>query len=245
MGKDTNDKHQGKNDGQNAGNISKAKKRRLGGGNNKNVKISKALSWVLRHSAPELNISMGADGYVALPDLMSHKHPKLRGMTLEGVKKVVDTCDKQRFSMCQRDDVWYIRANQGHSIKTIDAYLLLTQISPEELASSTIIHGTYTGPWTKHIKEEGLSRMNRTHIHFAQGMPKEEGVISGMRKSCDVYIHIDGAKCSRDGIRFWISANKVILTSGVDDAGVLPSHYFSHVISRSGEILADHRTAGI
>ena len=28
--------------------------------------------------------------------------------------------------------------------------------------------------------------MNRTHIHFAAGLPGESGVISGMRRSCKV-----------------------------------------------------------
>lgn len=33
--------------------------------------------------------------------------------------------------------------------------------------------------------------MSRNHIHFAPGMPKEEGVVSGMRGSCDLIIQID------------------------------------------------------
>ena len=36
--------------------------------------------------------------------------------------------------------------------------------------------------------------MNRTHIHFAPGLPKESGVISGMRASAQVYIYIDMEK---------------------------------------------------
>ncbi|CAN0508785.1 unnamed protein product, partial [Ectocarpus sp. 8 AP-2014] len=36
------------------------------------------------------------------------------------------------------------------------------------------------------IREEGLRCMNRTHIHFAAGLPGESGVVSGMRKACKV-----------------------------------------------------------
>jgi 2'-phosphotransferase len=36
--------------------------------------------------------------------------------------------------------------------------------------------------------------MNRNHIHMAHGMPGDDGVISGMRQRCNLYIHIDTAK---------------------------------------------------
>jgi 2'-phosphotransferase len=42
--------------------------------------------------------------------------------------------------------------------------------------------------------------MTRNHIHFAPGLPKEEGVISGMRQSCDVIIEIDLSAAIKDGI---------------------------------------------
>lgn len=54
--------------------------------------------------------------------------------------------------------------------------------------------------------------MSRNHIHFAPGMPKEEGVVSGMRGSCDVIIQIDLKAAMKDGIEFYISSNNVILT---------------------------------
>jgi len=56
--------------------------------------------------------------------------------------------------------------------------------------------------------------MTRNHIHFAPGMPKEEGVVSGMRASCDIIIQIDMALAMEDGIKFYISTNNVILTEG-------------------------------
>jgi 2'-phosphotransferase len=45
-------------------------------------------------------------------------------------------------------------------------------------------------------------------------MPKEEGVVSGMRASCDIIIQIDMALAMEDGIKFYISTNNVILTEG-------------------------------
>lgn len=72
--------------------------------------------------------------------------------------------------------------------------------------------------------------MSRNHIHFAPGLPKENGVISGMRGSCDIYIEIDMFAAIKDGIKFYISSNGVILTEGVD--GVLLPKYFKSVVHR-------------
>lgn len=74
--------------------------------------------------------------------------------------------------------------------------------------------------------------MTRNHIHFAPGLPKEEGVISGMRGSCDIYIEIDLFNAMKDGIDFFISSNNVILTEGID--GVLPPKYFKKVTRKNG-----------
>ena len=122
---------------------------------------------------------------------------------------------------------------------------LLNRVSPEELRNfDCIVHGTYLEPW-KSIQTQGLCKMNRTHIHFAAGMPKDNGVISGMRQSCTVYIFLDGLKCAaameRDDIEFFISANKVILTDGLKNNGVLPLEFVSHVMDSSGNILLDNR----
>ncbi len=77
--------------------------------------------------------------------------------------------------------------------------------------------------------------MARNHIHFAPGMPKEEGVISGMRGTCDIHIEIDMEGAIKDGVKFYISSNNVILTEGID--GVLSPKYFKKVIRKNGELL--------
>lgn|GEM_PF-4081194 len=96
-----------------------------------------------------------------------------------------------------------------------------------------VIHGTFSKFW-KLIKQEGLKRMSRNHIHFAPGMPQEEGVISGMRSTCDIYIQIDMEAAIKDGIKFYISSNNVILTEGVD--GVLSPKYFKRVVQKNGQL---------
>lgn len=91
-----------------------------------------------------------------------------------------------------------------------------------------MIHGTFYSTWNS-IKSNGLSRMNRNHIHFASGLPSDSQVISGMRKSCELYIYINVASVLSAGILIFRSANGVILSPG-NEKGVIESKYFQKVV---------------
>lgn len=72
--------------------------------------------------------------------------------------------------------------------------------------------------------------MARNHVHLAIGLPGD-GVISGMRASCQVVIEINMTKAmhGEHQIPFWISQNKVVLTAGLED-GSIPKAYFRYVL---------------
>lgn len=216
-------------------------------------KLSHSLSWALRHQALAIGLTILPDGYVPVDEILSSTHPKLKGATLEEIRRVVENNDKQRFRLDykQRSDFYgptdanaderilCIRANQGHSIDLINPELLFITLSPDELRNlPCIVHGTYVEPWNS-IQTTGLKKMNRTHIHFASGLPEADGVISGMRKTCTIYIFVDPKKCAEDGIEFFTSDNGVILSAGID--GTLPPKYFSHVTGNDGNVLLDNR----
>lgn len=156
------------------------------------------------------------------------------------IRKIVDTNDKKRFEIEERKHHVFIRATQGHSMNIVKTEDLLTKIDDPE-RYPVVIHGTFSKFWPL-IKEQGLKRMTRNHIHFAPGLPKEEGVISGMRGSCDVIIQIDMAAAIKDGIDFFISTNSVILTEGIE--GVLSPKYFLKVMKKDLSILY-HQTEGV
>jgi 2'-phosphotransferase len=92
-----------------------------------------------------------------------------------------------------------------------------------------VVHGTYLEAYDK-IKETGLNKMGRNHIHMAIGYPGSDGVISGMRGSCEVIIEINLAKAmlGEDKIAFHKSSNNVVLSEGLED-GSIPFKYFRSV----------------
>lgn len=228
------------------------------------VKLSKGLSFILRHGAAKEKVPIRPDGFVLVADLL--KKDKFKAYSLQDIGRVVRENEKKRFSMVkkqvveQKDDKeqlqddgipfeeeiaqstptdWYIRANQGHSLKTIQVDLKplksLQDFPAGEADSShepVAVHGTNLRAWELIQKSGGLSRMNRTHIHMAPGLFGEDHVVSGMRKSADVYVYIDISKALEANIPFWLSSNGVILSEG-NQQGLIPSYLFKSVKHRN------------
>ncbi|RNA25660.1 tRNA 2 -phosphotransferase 1 [Brachionus plicatilis] len=188
------------------------------------------MSFILRHGAETEGIKINSDGFVEVNELLLHK--SMKNVSVEDILKIVENCPKKRFFLKKefdeeslRENI-FIRANQGHSINNVS-------IEMEEIINSndfkTVIHGTYLKCWDK-IKTEGLSKMNRQHIHFSKDLPGSNEVISGMRSNCQLAIYINLEKAIKDGIKFYKSANNVILSPG-NSEGFLQPKYFLKVVN--------------
>ncbi|XP_074096745.1 tRNA 2'-phosphotransferase 1-like [Cotesia typhae] len=186
--------------------------------NVRDVKISKRLSYLLRHGTHTEGLNIAKDGFV----LVSHILSKLDGVGLQDIERIVKNDDKQRYTLIN-DKVWKIKANQGHSITTVDNLSLKPiKINPD----FDIIHGTYCKYWTN-IKYQGLSRVNRNHIHFAKGL----NLNCGLRQSAEVFIYIDFKKATGEGLEFFESENGVILCSG-NHKGIIQPKFFLKVLDK-------------
>uniref|UniRef100_A0A8C6U509 2'-phosphotransferase n=1 Tax=Neogobius melanostomus TaxID=47308 RepID=A0A8C6U509_9GOBI len=193
------------------------------GDEDKDVRLSKSLSYVLRHGANQMGFQMSADGFIFLEDLLAN--PQFCSYSVDDVKRVVETNDKQRFKLQPHPENGrlQIRANQGHSVQVEDLELKPVLAGSPDCPSEAV-HGSYLRNWNS-IQQHGLSRMKRTHIHLAPGLPGEEGVISGMRRDCDLAIFIDVTKALSDGIQFFWSDNGVLLTAGDTQGKLLPKYF--------------------
>ncbi|XP_076877460.1 tRNA 2'-phosphotransferase 1 [Brachyhypopomus gauderio] len=208
-------------------NPGKSRRRRGGRGTRdegRDVRLSKSLSYALRHGACKMGFRMSSDGFIFVDELLSHQH--FSSFSLEDVERVVATNDKQRFKLQNHPESGrvQIRANQGHSVQVEDLELRPV-VSDDPDCPQEAVHGSYMMHWAS-IRSQGLSRMTRTHIHLAPGLPGEGRVISGMRGNCDLAVYIDVPKALSDGIKFYWSENGVLLTPGGAD-GLLSPRYFS------------------
>ncbi|CAN9515062.1 unnamed protein product [Ophioblennius macclurei] len=197
------------------------------GGEDRDVSLSKSMSYALRHGASQMGLPMGADGFLFVEELLAH--PQFRSYSVEDVERVVATNDKQRFKLRSHpgDGRLQIRANQGHSVQVLDLELKPVLAGSPDCPAEAV-HGSYLRNWSS-IRQHGLSRMRRTHIHLASGLPGEDGVISGMRKDCDLAVFIDVPRALADGVEFFWSENGVLLTPGNVEGKLLPK-YFSRAL---------------
>ncbi|OEL33598.1 tRNA 2'-phosphotransferase 1 [Dichanthelium oligosanthes] len=200
--------------------------------------LGRLLTRVLRHMAAELRLDMRTDGYVRVRDLLrlnlqTFAKVPLNSHTVDEIREAVRRDNKQRFSLLEEDGELLIRANQGHTVTTVASESLLKPIlSADEV--SVCVHGTYRKNLDS-ILQSGLKRMARLHVHFSSGLPSDGEVISGIRQNVNILIHLDVKKALEDGLKLYISDNKVILTEGFD--GVVPVKYFEKIETWPGRAL--------
>src|SRR5215510_4751013 len=97
------------------------------------TRISKYLSLVLRHDPSAAGVTLDAEGWVGVEELLAGAARHGQSFTRTELEEVVQTNEKQRFALSL--DAERIRANQGHSISV---ELGLTPETPPEV----LYHGT-------------------------------------------------------------------------------------------------------
>lgn len=99
--------------------------------NHPSVILSKKLSVLLRHRAEGELLEMDSSGWVPVNQIL--KLPKFQFHDEKQIIQVVKNNPKQRFSIKKEIDGSYkIRANQGHSIKSVTD-IDLRPITPKEV----------------------------------------------------------------------------------------------------------------
>ncbi len=177
--------------------------------------IAHRLSQLLRHTAVDEGLSMRADGYVSVGELVAHLAQN--GATSSIVQDIVRQDAKGRFELATLDDDrLYIRATQGHSIRSVDSHALLTPATEDVLRALCphypwAYHGTYRA-CIPGIVERGLLPCKRNHVHLSPKLP-EDLPVSGMRFDCEVVLSIDVARVMQQHrLPLFVSSNEVILS---------------------------------
>jgi len=162
-------------------------------------RISKYITLLLRHKPEKEHLTMNKFGYVEVKELIS----RLK-ITNEELDFIVDTDNKTRFSYS--DNKKDIRCNQGHSI---DVDVQLSEVEPPDI----LYHGT---AWksVENKKKNGIEKRERLHVHLSSDLETAKKV--GERHGDVFILHIDTKKMSEDGVKFYLSENKVWLTDFIN-----------------------------
>lgn len=176
---------------------------RLSQMNDSNTKLSKFLSYVLRHRPQAIGLQLGDGGWVAIEALIAAAARHGKAMTFDRLLEVVATDSKRRYAF--NADRTMIRAVQGHSVEVDLGY---APASPP----AVLFHGTVER-FVAAILREGIRRGRRHHVHLSADRETAGNV--GARRGQPVILTIDAAAMHGEGHAFYRADNGVWLVDHV------------------------------
>ncbi len=172
--------------------------------------MSKRLSWLLRHGASEVGLTMDPAGWAPVEEVL--RHARVSRVELE---RIVREDDKGRLQL----DGERVRACQGHSLAGVPVTLEALEASWERVVDRVepVFHGT-RAEVVPLARREGLRAMDRTHVHLA-GARRDK---VGKRASVQVLVPVCPVRLAAAGIALFRSPNGVFLAREVPPECLLP-----------------------
>lgn len=171
----------------------------------KHVKLSRYLSYLLRHNPGDLGLTLDDNGYVKVNKLLKNMNESGKVITKQMLNEIVQTDEKNRYSYNENETL--IRANQGHSVKETLNLDLKETIPPKVL-----YHGT-SEEVSAEIMKTGVNKAKRQFVHLSNKADEAKKV--GQRRGNSVVFVVDAEEMAKDGYVFYQSQNGVWLTDFV------------------------------
>ncbi len=165
------------------------------------VKVSKFLSFVLRHAPQNYGLNLDRKGFAEFRIVLEVLKKRFPGLEDEDVKNIVVNDPKKRFQF----EGQRIRARYGHTVN-------VDPLEECRNVPSALFHGTSPHSLDS-IFKKGLIPEKRRFVHLSLSV--EEALKVGKRKNKNpVVLKVDTQRASQDGLVFWKEAN-VYLTKTV------------------------------
>ena len=160
-----------------------------------NAKVSKYMSYLLRH-APE-GLEIDEEGFAALEDLL-RKLRRRYDVDEQYIRNLVNQGERKRFEIVGTR----IRALYGHSLPV--------KIRLKEDRSITLLYHGTTRKAASQILETGLKPMKRKWVHLSP--TKEIAVEVGQRRtSTPIILEVNAKKARKGGLKFFKATERVII----------------------------------
>jgi putative RNA 2'-phosphotransferase len=169
----------------------------------RDTKVSKLLSLVLRHRPERIGIALDSGGWVGVAELLCALGEHGLRLTEEELRRIVRANDKRRFALSP--DGSRIRASQGHSVEV--------ELGYEPAAPPPVLYHGTAERFLPAIREQGLVRGRRHHVHLSES--GETAAAVGRRYGRPVVLAVASGAMHREGHAFFRSANGVWLTESV------------------------------
>ncbi len=168
------------------------------------TETSKFLSLVLRHQPDAIGITLDAEGWANIPELIAAAANNGKLLDHDLLQAVVTTSDKKRFAISA--DGMRIRAVQGHSTEAVDIKYA------EKVPPEFLYHGTATR-FIESIRNQGLLPGSRQYVHLSQD--EQIALTVGQRHGKPVVLRIEASRMHEQGFKFSQAENGVWLTKKV------------------------------
>ena len=165
--------------------------------------LSKFLSLVLRHAPETIGLTLDANGWTDVDDLIERANAHGKTLTVADVLRITAESDKKRFTLSH--DNRRIRAAQGHSVKV---ELGLAPLTPPDI----LFHGTATR-FADAITAEGLKPQSRQQVHLS--LDEDTAINVGQRHGKPIVFHVEAGRMHAEGHLFFRADNGVWLTDAV------------------------------
>ena len=169
------------------------------------IKLSKEVSYALRHHPEEYNLILDKEGFVEIQQLLSSLNSKKtysKPITEKDLLHIISVSDKQRLEIKKSK----IRALYGHSFDS--------KIEHKEMVPPDVLyHGTKNKALNS-ILINGILPMQRQYVHLSEDV--ENARLVGFRRDdSPVILEVNSKKAFEEGIKFYIGNKKVWLTDKV------------------------------
>ncbi len=173
-------------------------------------KLSKEISYALRHAPWKYELELNDEGWVDIAQLLFslRQSREWQGLSEKDLQVMIEESDKKRHEIANRK----IRALYGHS--TPYRILKEPKTPPEKL-----YHGT-TRRFVQAIKEKGLLPQSRQYVHLS--VDTETALQVGKRRdNAPVLLTVYALEAWTEGVAFYLGNDKVWLSD------IIPNKYIN------------------
>ena len=179
--------------------------------NNEYRKLSKTISYALRHHPEEFGLTLDSEGYVpisALLDALGQRVERWKNLQEGDLVEMMNQAEKQRFEIHDGK----IRALYGHSVAD-------TMEHEKAEPPNILYHGT-TPQALQAIRLSGLKPMKRQFVHLSADIETARQVAL-RRTNRPVILKIAASEAYRQGIKFYLGNEMIWLAEPIPTKFIL------------------------
>lgn len=157
------------------------------------VRLSKTISHALRHKPEEYSLTLDAEGWVSVNDLLDalrKRRSSWRTLSLRDIETIMAESEKQRFEINNGK----IRAFYGHSTSE--------KIERQPVVPPAILYHGTTQEAATAILRDGLKSMKRQYVHLSTD-EKTARIVGLRRTHKPAILRIAALEAHEQGIKFY------------------------------------------